>query len=125
MLNYTYNVLFPMVSRPISNVQILCIGRQDVCPDGMFDRWALDQRHFADWDVKLSTAVQPSWSEGGTTRHNFERGPSKDHSTKFGSNVGATNRLDVGPTLQCLISNGFPTNIQRSNTVHWSARRLP
>ena len=33
-----YNVLFPMVSRPISNVQILCIGRQDVCPDGMFDR---------------------------------------------------------------------------------------
>jgi hypothetical protein len=29
-----------MVSRPISNVQILCIGRQDVCPDGMFDRWA-------------------------------------------------------------------------------------
>jgi uncharacterized membrane protein YhdT len=35
-----YNVLFPMVSRPISNVQILCISRQDVCPDGMFDRWA-------------------------------------------------------------------------------------
>jgi hypothetical protein len=28
-----YNVLLPMVSRPISNVQILCIGRQDVCPD--------------------------------------------------------------------------------------------
>jgi hypothetical protein len=27
------NVLFPMVSRPISNVQILCIGRQHVCPD--------------------------------------------------------------------------------------------
>jgi hypothetical protein len=23
--------------------------------------------------VKLSTAVQPSWSEGGTTRHNFRR----------------------------------------------------
>ena len=37
----------------------------------------------------------------------------------------STNWLDVGPTLQCLISNGFPTNIQRSNTVHWLARRLP
>jgi hypothetical protein len=48
----------------------LCIGRQDVCPDGMY------QRHFADWDVKLSTAVQPSWSEGVTNRHNFGRGPS-------------------------------------------------
>jgi hypothetical protein len=29
--------------------------------------------------VKLSTAVQPSWSEGGTTRHNFGRGPSNDY----------------------------------------------
>jgi len=38
--------------------------------------------------------------------------------------VGATNWLDVGPTLQYLISDGFPTNIQRSNTVHWSVRRL-
>jgi hypothetical protein len=31
-------------------------------------------------------------------------------------------------SLQChsyfLITDGFPTNIQRSNTVHWSARRL-
>ena len=32
--------------------------------------------------VKLSSAVQPSWSEGGTTGHNFGWGPSKDHSTK-------------------------------------------
>jgi hypothetical protein len=42
--------------------------------------------------VKLSTAVQPSWSEGGTTRHNF----GKDHPmailSKFGSNW-ATQRL--------------------------------
>ena len=32
--------------------------------------------------VKLSTAVQPSWSEGGTTRHNFGRGPSNDYLIK-------------------------------------------
>jgi hypothetical protein len=32
--------------------------------------------------VKLSTAVQPSWSEGGTTRHNFGRGPSNDYFIK-------------------------------------------
>ena len=32
--------------------------------------------------------------------------------------------LLIGSTLQCLISNGFPTNIQRSNTVHWSATHL-
>ena len=32
--------------------------------------------------VKLSTAVQPSWSEGGITRHNFGRGPSNDYFIK-------------------------------------------
>jgi hypothetical protein len=32
--------------------------------------------------VKLSTAVQPSWSEGGTSRHNFGRGPSNDYLIK-------------------------------------------
>jgi hypothetical protein len=32
--------------------------------------------------VKLSTAVQPSWSEIGTTRHNFGRGPSNDYFIK-------------------------------------------
>jgi hypothetical protein len=32
--------------------------------------------------VNLSTAVQPSWSEGGTTRHNFGRGPSNDYFIK-------------------------------------------
>ena len=32
--------------------------------------------------VKLSTAVQPSWSEGRTTRHNFGRGPSNDYLIK-------------------------------------------
>ena len=32
--------------------------------------------------VKLSTAVQPSWSEGRTTRHNFGRGSSNDYFIK-------------------------------------------
>jgi hypothetical protein len=32
--------------------------------------------------VKLSTAMQLSWSEGGTTRHNFGRGPSNDYFIK-------------------------------------------
>ena len=32
--------------------------------------------------VKLSSAVQPSWSEGGTARHNFGRGPSNDYFIK-------------------------------------------
>jgi hypothetical protein len=32
--------------------------------------------------VKLSSAVQPSWWEGGTTRHNFGRGPSNDYFTQ-------------------------------------------
>jgi hypothetical protein len=29
--------------------------------------------------VKLNTAVQPSWSEGGTTRHIFGKGPFNDY----------------------------------------------
>jgi hypothetical protein len=33
-------------------------------------------------NFKLNTAVQPSWSEGGTTRHNFGRGPSNDYFTQ-------------------------------------------
>jgi hypothetical protein len=33
--------------------------------------------------AKLSSAVQPSWSEGGTTRHNFGRGPSNDYFIKI------------------------------------------
>ena len=32
--------------------------------------------------VKLSSAVQPFWSEGGTTRHKFGRGPSNDYFLK-------------------------------------------
>jgi hypothetical protein len=32
--------------------------------------------------VKLNSAVQPSWSESGTTRHNFGRGPSNDYFIK-------------------------------------------
>ena len=33
-------------------------------------------------NVKLSSAVQPSWSEGRTTRHKFGRGPSIDYFIK-------------------------------------------
>jgi hypothetical protein len=32
--------------------------------------------------VKLSSAVQPSWSESGTTRHNFGRGPCNEYFIK-------------------------------------------
>jgi hypothetical protein len=32
--------------------------------------------------VKLRSAVQPSWSEGGTTRHTFGRGPYNDYFIK-------------------------------------------
>jgi hypothetical protein len=32
--------------------------------------------------VKLSTVVQPSWSEGGTTRRNFGKGPFNDYFIK-------------------------------------------
>jgi hypothetical protein len=32
--------------------------------------------------VKLSSAVQPTWSEGGTTKHNFGRGPPNDYFIK-------------------------------------------
>ena len=32
--------------------------------------------------VNLSTVVQPSWSEGGTTRHNVGRGPSNGYFIK-------------------------------------------
>jgi hypothetical protein len=35
-------------------------------------RWFLCEFPIGSY-VKLSTAVQPSWSEGGTTRHNFRR----------------------------------------------------
>jgi hypothetical protein len=40
------------------------------------------------WTIKISSplflflAWRPSWLEVGITGHNFERGPSKDHSTK-------------------------------------------
>jgi hypothetical protein len=34
--------------------------------------------------VNLSSAVQPSWSEGGTTRHNIGWGPSNDNFIKVG-----------------------------------------
>jgi hypothetical protein len=30
----------------------------------------------------FNSAMQPSWSEGGTTRHNFGRGPSNDYVIK-------------------------------------------
>jgi hypothetical protein len=44
-------------------------------------RWFLCEFPIGSY-VKLSTAVQPSWSEGGTTRHNFGRGPSNDYLIK-------------------------------------------
>jgi hypothetical protein len=44
-------------------------------------RWFLCEFPIGSY-VKLSTAVQPSWSEGGTTRHNFGRGPSNDYFIK-------------------------------------------
>ena len=44
-------------------------------------RWFLCEFPIGSY-VKLSSAVQPSWSEGGTTRHNFERGPSNDYFIK-------------------------------------------
>jgi hypothetical protein len=44
-------------------------------------RWFLCEFPIGSY-VKLSTAVQPSWSEGGTPRHNFGRGPSNDYFIK-------------------------------------------
>jgi hypothetical protein len=41
-------------------------------------RWFLCEFPIGSY-VNLSTAVQPSWSEGGTTRHNFGRGPSNGY----------------------------------------------
>jgi hypothetical protein len=41
----------------------------------------LDKMFFWSY-VKLSTAVQPSWSEVGTTRHNFGKGPFNDYLIK-------------------------------------------
>jgi hypothetical protein len=37
---------------------------------------------FIKFYVKLRSAVQPSWSEGGTNRHNFGRGPFNDYFIK-------------------------------------------
>jgi hypothetical protein len=44
-------------------------------------RWFLCEFPIGSY-VKLSSAVQLSWSEGGTTRHNFGRGPSNDYFIK-------------------------------------------
>ena len=44
-------------------------------------RWFLCEFPIGSY-VKLNSAVQPSWSEGGTTRHNFGRGPSNDYFIK-------------------------------------------
>jgi hypothetical protein len=41
-------------------------------------RWILCEFPIGSY-VKLSTAVQPSWSEGGTTRRNFGKGPFNDY----------------------------------------------
>ena len=44
-------------------------------------RWFLCEFPIGSY-VKLSTAVQPSWSEGGTTRRNFGKGPFNDYFIK-------------------------------------------
>ena len=44
-------------------------------------RWFLCEFPIGSY-VNLSSAVQPSWSEGGTTRHNFGRGPFNDYFIK-------------------------------------------
>jgi hypothetical protein len=44
-------------------------------------RWFLCEFPIGSY-VKLSSVVQSSWSEGGTTRHNFGRGPSNDYFIK-------------------------------------------
>jgi hypothetical protein len=44
-------------------------------------RWFLCEFPIGSY-VKLSSAVQPSWSEGRTTRHKFGRGPSNDYFIK-------------------------------------------
>ena len=44
-------------------------------------RWFLCEFPIGSY-VKLSSAVKPSWSEGGTTTHNFGRGPSNDYYIK-------------------------------------------
>jgi hypothetical protein len=60
--------------------------------------WFLRRRFLCEFPigpyVKLSSAVQPSWSEGGTSRHNFRRGPSNDYFflSKFGSNWATGSR---------------------------------
>ena len=46
-------------------------------PDKMVFMWISHRVLF-----KLSSAVQPYWSEGGTTRHNFGIGPSSDYFIK-------------------------------------------
>ena len=46
-------------------------------PDKMVFMWISHRVLF-----KLSSAVQPFWSEGGTTRHNFGIGPSSDYFIK-------------------------------------------
>jgi hypothetical protein len=49
-----------------------------------------------------SCAVQPSWSEGGTTRYNFGRGPSNDYFIKvwFQCCVVIESSFDPGERLQ-------------------------
>ena len=57
-------------------------------PSKFGSNWATGSRqdgfyvNFPESYVKLSSGVQPSWSEGGTTRHNFGRGQSNDYFIK-------------------------------------------
>jgi hypothetical protein len=58
-----------------ATVQLRCYWKQ------LWSRWAIT----GSWEplvIELSTAVQPSWSEGRITRHNFGRGLSNDYFIK-------------------------------------------
>ena len=58
-------------------------------PSKFGSNWATGSRqdgfyvNFPESYVKLSSGVQPSWSEGRTTRHNFGRGQSNDYFIKI------------------------------------------
>jgi hypothetical protein len=62
-----------------TTVQLRCYWKR------LWSRWAIT----GSWEpligsyVKLSTAVQPSWSEGGTTRYNFGKEPFNDYFIKI------------------------------------------
>ena len=59
--------------------KLLSITTQLHCGGHLGGRAQLPDTILDEAYVKLSSAVQPSWSKGGTTIHNFGRGPSNDY----------------------------------------------